>query len=104
MNLSRLVSEIGPSVLQSQIQSIEKEGGDASFLREHGTRILNGLSDHLLDQEVTREDSGRARFIAHLAADLLRGWPGEPSLHYQEAVRIAVEIIKLADKAASDRT
>lgn len=102
MKLSRLVAELGPSLLGDYIKNVKESGADTSFLEEHGTTILNAVTDQLLTNEVQSEDRGKAKFIAHLAADLLRGWPGEPSLHYAEAVRVAVQILELSEKAVTD--
>ncbi len=100
MNLSRIIADLGPSLLAQHIEQSKAAGADVSFLEENGTQILNAVSDALLTNETNQEDRGRAKFIAHLAADLLRGWPGEPSMHYVEAVQVAAKILKLAEKAA----
>jgi hypothetical protein len=102
MNLSRLVAELGPSMLKQHIADSKARGADVSFLEEHGDSLINAVSDAMLDNETRREDVGRAKFIAHLAADLLRGWPGEPSMHYEEAVGVAVKIVELSEKAATE--
>lgn len=102
MNLSRLVAELGPGFLKDHIAKAKAAGADVEFLEEHGPAMVNAVSDLLLDQETDRQDTGRAKFIAHLAADLLRGWPGEPSMHYVEAVRVAAQIIELAEKYVVD--
>jgi hypothetical protein len=103
VNVSKLVAEFGPQLLQQHIAATKSAGGDTAFLEEHGMAIVNAVSDALLDKETTQEDRGRAKFIAHIAAELLRGWPGEPGLHVGDAVDAAANILALAEQAAINR-
>lgn len=99
MNISRLVAELGPVFVQQQISSMVANGQDPSFFEEHGAALVNGLSDALREKEVSNKKHGKADFVAHLAADLLHGWHGEPTEQAAvEAVRIAKRIIDEAEK------
>lgn len=100
MKLSQLVSTLGPLFLEKTIadmRAVDPESPMAMLMAEHGLDVINGLSDSLLSKEKHVDVQGKSRFVAHVAADLLRGWPGEPST--QSAV-MAVRIAKtLADEA-----
>lgn len=109
--LSRLVAEFGPFILSELIKreraDLELTAGrheEPTFLEVHGARMLEGLSDTMLEQEQTADVHGRAEFIAHLAADLLGAWPGEPELHLADAVTCASTILELSEKAARKKS
>src|SRR3954468_12058903 len=91
MNLSKIIAEVGPSFLQSQIAALKAQGADTSFYEEYGPLVLNAVTDLLLEKETKEQGSRNAHFIAHIAADLLRGWPGEPN---EASVDLAVQLAK----------
>lgn len=103
MNLSRIIAEVGPAILEHQIAAIEATGGDSSMLKTMGPMMLNALSDQLLDNETNGKKKSDSHFIAHIAAELLRDWPGEPTLDAaDQAVRIAKRIVDQAEKVCSE--
>lgn len=104
MNLAKLVMQQGPAVLQKYIETQKAAGVDTAFLEEFGPGILDGLADGLLAQEHERESGRKASFMAHLAADLLRGWPGEPSAQAaDQAVDLAHHIMNRCELIASKK-
>ena len=99
MNLSKIIAEVGPSFLSSQIEALRAQGGDTKFYEEWGPVILNAVTDLLLEKE-TKQDARRdSHFIANIAADLLRGWPGEPNeASCDLAVQLAKRLIAQSEK------
>ncbi len=97
MNIAKTIAEVGPLLLQHLVSTGKDRGEDTSFLEEFGPRILEAVADQVLANEHTQKNQGKARFCPHLAGELLRGWPGEPSI---TAAKQAVQIAKcLVDEA-----
>ncbi len=100
MSLAKVVSELGPVVLQQMIAMEQRAGRKTELLETLGPDVLEGVTDALLAQEHQQDSRGKAKFCASLAADLLHGWPGEPSIGAAtEAVKIAKHLMLEAEKA-----
>ena len=105
MSLAKLVSELGPVVLNLQIADAKRRGEDTTFLEEYGTHLINGLSDSIQAQEHQKKDAGKAHFLAHIAVDLLRDSGAGTELTERDidnAVRLATRLVQQAEKAAAE--
>lgn len=102
MKVSALLAQFGPVLLEKYADEAAKTGADGEHLaqlRELGNVILHSVTDALLEQEITQDNTRKADDLAHLAADLLRGWPGEPTEQAAvDAVRVAKKLIDEAER------
>ncbi len=102
MNIAKLIMQQGPALLQKYIESQKELGIDTTLLEELGPGVIEGVADGLLAQEHERAQHREASFMAHLAADLLRGWHGEPTAAAaDEAVDLAKRIMDRCELFAS---
>lgn len=88
MKLSAFIAQTGPQLIELYAAS--------TGLPPAATEELRPMLDTFVDAMQAKEHEGeridRARFISHLAADIMRGWPGEPS---RDAARQCVELAHL---------
>jgi len=109
MNLAPIATQIAPFLVdqyvQSQVAAAEARGlaGDALAEVEHNARefaiTVSQVVTASLEKQEDPEAKSRSRFVAHIAADLLRGWPGEPTAAAaREAVAIAKTLVDEAER------
>lgn len=99
MKLSRIIAELGPQLIQHQIEAIEAAGGNADQWKLMAPLVINAITDMFLDRETHEKNDGKAHFVAHVAADMLRTWPGEPSAaNVDSAVKLAKRLVDKAEE------
>ena len=105
MSLAKVVSDLGPALLNMQIADAKRRGENTDLLEQYGSEVLNAVSDALQSQEHQREDKSKAHFIAHVATDLLSASGAGTELterNIDDAVRLAKRLVQQAEKAASE--
>lgn len=105
MNLSHLVSRLGPQIFAMYLDTQRGLGvppEQLEKLAEVGQAAIDGFADAMLKKEHVGDAAQKAHFVAHLAGELLRGWPGEPTQDAADsAVRIAKRIVDQSEKACA---
>ncbi len=96
MNIAKTIANLGPPIANAYLDTLPPSV--AEVMREKLHTMIEQVADSALEQEHDRA----AMHLAHLAADLLRGWPGEPTAQAaREAVEVAAELLKAARKAVT---